>query len=88
MLPHPFFSPFARDKVARAEDESYGYVMSVYVMIRVARKCPSNRDELEGCGNPLPRLVQRHAEEVLAIVEVSSESGFPCLRREIETRVW
>ncbi|CAM9985083.1 unnamed protein product, partial [Hapterophycus canaliculatus] len=56
-----------RDSTARAEDESCGYVMSVYVMIRVARKCPSNRDELEGCGNPLPRLVQQHAEEILAI---------------------
>lgn len=64
--------PPARDKVARAEDESYGYVMSVYVMIRVSKKCPSNRDELEGCGNPLPRLVQRHAEDILAIVEVGN----------------
>lgn len=59
-----------RDCVARAEDDSYGYVMSVYVMIRVARKCPSSRDQLEGCGNPLPPLVQQHAEEILAIVEV------------------
>ncbi|CAN0187020.1 unnamed protein product [Ectocarpus fasciculatus] len=42
--------------------------MSAYVMIRVARKCPSNRDELEGCGNPLPRLVQQHAEDILEIV--------------------
>lgn len=57
--------------IARAEDESYGYVMSAYVMIRVARKCPSNRDELEGCGNPLPRLVQQHAEDILEMVEVS-----------------
>lgn len=53
------------------EDESLGYVMSVYVMIRIARKCPSNRDELEGCGNPLPRLVQQHAEDILAVVEAS-----------------
>lgn len=48
-----------------------GYVMSVYVMIRIARTVPSTRDELEGCGNPLPRLVQQHAEEIMSIVEVS-----------------
>lgn len=59
-----------RDRVAREEDESVGYVMSVYVMIRIARKLPSTLDELESCGNPLPRLVQRQAEEILAIVEV------------------
>ncbi|CAN0407040.1 unnamed protein product, partial [Ectocarpus sp. 12 AP-2014] len=62
-----------RDMIARAEDESYGYVMSAYVMIRVARKCPSNRDELEGCGNPLPRLVQQHAEDILEMVENAKE---------------
>ena len=45
--------------------------MSVYVMIRVAKTCPATRDELEGCGNPLPRLVQQYAEDILALVEVN-----------------
>lgn len=68
-----------RDRVARIEDESLGYVMSVYVMMRVARKCPSTRDELEGCGNPLPRLVQRNAENILKIVEVGAAIRTCCL---------
>ena len=63
-------SSLCRDRVARAEDESLGYVMSMYVMIRVAKRCPTTRDELEGCGNPLPRLVQQYAEDILALVEV------------------
>lgn len=48
--------------------------MSVYVMIRVAKRCPSTRDELEGCGNPLPRLVQKHAEDILVLVEVNHDT--------------
>ncbi|CAM9785859.1 unnamed protein product [Ectocarpus sp. 6 AP-2014] len=64
-----------RDMIARAEDESYGYVMSAYVMIRVARKCPSSRDDLEGCGNPLPRLVQQHAEDILEMVENAKDES-------------
>lgn len=60
--------------MAREEDESLGYVMSVYVMIRIARKLPSTRDHLEGCGNPLPVLVQQHAEDIMSMVEVGVEN--------------
>lgn len=61
---------WSRDSVARTEDESLGYVMSIFVMIRIARTLPSTRDALEGCGNPLPCLVQQNAEDLLRIVEV------------------
>ncbi|CAN0311884.1 unnamed protein product, partial [Discosporangium mesarthrocarpum] len=63
-----------RDQTARSADESVGYVMSVYVMMRIARRLPANSDELASCGNPLPPLVQKRMEEVLRIVKEAKEA--------------
>ncbi|CAN0181097.1 unnamed protein product, partial [Phaeothamnion confervicola] len=57
-----------RDATARREDESLGYVMSAYVMSRVAAVLPASADALGRCGNPLPPLLRERAEEVLALV--------------------
>eukprot|EP01084_Bolivina_argentea_P107353 191935_1 len=57
-----------RDRVARVADESVGYVMSLQLMLRIARSLPSSSDAINCCGNPLPPLTRENSSEVLSIV--------------------
>ncbi|KAG5186759.1 protein in complex with Mn, Zn, and Amp [Tribonema minus] len=61
-----------RDALAREEDESPGYVMSAYLMLRLARAAPASHDALVRCAAPLPPLVQQRSDEVIALLAAAA----------------
>ena len=58
-----------RDRIARAEDESSGFVISNGVMFKIAAALPSDKNALLAACRPMaPPLVREHAEEVAKLV--------------------
>eukprot|EP00612_Vaucheria_litorea_P002916 CAMPEP_0171462366 /NCGR_PEP_ID=MMETSP0945-20130129/6431_1 /TAXON_ID=109269 /ORGANISM="Vaucheria litorea, Strain CCMP2940" /LENGTH=570 /DNA_ID=CAMNT_0011988875 /DNA_START=603 /DNA_END=2313 /DNA_ORIENTATION=+ len=57
-----------RDRIAREEDESVNYVMALPAMQRIAQSGPENEFSLFNCIKPLPNLVKKYSNEIVAIV--------------------
>lgn len=49
-----------RDKTAREEDESYGYVLPNHMMLQIAETLPREMQGILACCNPIPPLVKQH----------------------------
>lgn len=49
-----------RDKIARQEDESYGYVLPNHMMLQIAENLPREMQGILACCNPIPPLVRQH----------------------------
>lgn len=49
-----------RDKTARAEDESYGYVLPNHMMLQIAESLPREMQGIMACCNPIPPLVKQN----------------------------
>ncbi|CAM9831413.1 unnamed protein product, partial [Chrysoparadoxa australica] len=60
-----------RDTVAREADESPGYIISLYVLARVARTMPVTVASLMSCGNPVTEAVHERAQEILDLVKAA-----------------
>jgi exosome complex exonuclease RRP6 len=75
-----------RDAVAREEDESVSYVMSLRLMLRIAKELPLSIDALNLCGRPLPPLVQARSRQLLTIVtRALEEPELPDLAAKAQT---
>lgn len=48
-----------RDKVARQEDESTGYVLPNHMMLQIAEILPREMQGILACCNPIPPLVRQ-----------------------------
>lgn len=57
-----------RDKVARVEDESTGYVLPNHMILEISEILPRERQGIMACCNPCPPLVQQNLNELHAII--------------------
>lgn len=49
-----------RDRVAREEDESYGYVLPNHMMLQIAESLPREMQGILACCNPIPPFVKQN----------------------------
>ncbi|XP_005101906.2 exosome component 10 isoform X2 [Aplysia californica] len=75
-----------RDKLARVEDESLGYVLPNHMLLQIAEILPRERQGVLACCNPIPPLVRQSLPEIhnvilhareLALVKVEKATTRP-----------
>ncbi|KAK6171223.1 hypothetical protein SNE40_019458 [Patella caerulea] len=57
-----------RDKIARLEDESTGYVLPNHMLLQIASILPREKQGILACCNPIPPIVRQYLNELHAIV--------------------
>lgn len=62
-----------RDKIARLEDESIGYVLPNHMLLQIIEILPRERQGVFACCNPIPPLVRQYLIEIHNIVMESRE---------------
>uniref|UniRef100_A0A452VGV3 Exosome complex component 10 n=1 Tax=Ursus maritimus TaxID=29073 RepID=A0A452VGV3_URSMA len=72
-----------RDKTARREDESYGYVLPNHMMLKIAEELPKEPQGIIACCNPVPPLVRQQINEMHLLVQQARE--MPLLKSEAGT---
>uniref|UniRef100_A0AAX7T1E9 Exosome complex component 10 n=1 Tax=Astatotilapia calliptera TaxID=8154 RepID=A0AAX7T1E9_ASTCA len=70
-----------RDKLARQEDESTGYVLPTHMMIKISEELPREPQGIIACCNPVPPLVRQYNNELHLLVQQARE--MPLLKAEI-----
>ncbi|XP_010890093.1 exosome component 10 isoform X1 [Esox lucius] len=70
-----------RDKLARQEDESTGYVLPNHMMIKISEVLPKEPQGIIACCNPVPPLVRQQVNELHLLVQQARE--MPLLKAEI-----
>ncbi|XP_023555336.1 exosome component 10 isoform X2 [Octodon degus] len=68
-----------RDKTARTEDESYGYVLPNHMMLKIAEELPKEPQGIIACCNPVPPLVRQQINEMHLLIRQARE--MPLLKR-------
>lgn len=69
-----------RDKTARREDESYGYILPNHMMLKIAEELPKEPQGIIACCNPVPPLVRQQINEMHLLVQQARE--MPLLKSE------
>ncbi|XP_076789859.1 exosome complex component 10 isoform X2 [Arvicanthis niloticus] len=69
-----------RDKTARREDESYGYVLPNHMMLKIAEELPKEPQGIIACCNPVPPLVRQQINEMHLLIQQARE--MPLLKSE------
>lgn len=64
-----------RDKTAREEDESYGYVLPNHMMLQISEVLPREMQGILACCNPLPPLVKQHLHILHQIILKAREQS-------------
>ena len=57
-----------RDKIARMEDESPGYVLPQHMALDIAAKLPKEMQGILSCCTPIPSLVRQHLHTIHQII--------------------
>ncbi|XP_037684464.1 exosome component 10 [Choloepus didactylus] len=70
-----------RDKTARKEDESYGYVLPNHMMLKIAEELPKEPQGIIACCNPVPPLVRQQINEMHLLIQQARE--MPLLKSEV-----
>ncbi|XP_029013177.1 exosome component 10 [Betta splendens] len=70
-----------RDKLARQEDESTGYVLPTHMMRKISEELPKEPQGIIACCNPVPPLVRQQVNELHLLVQQARE--MPLLKAEI-----
>ncbi|XP_053704720.1 spermidine synthase isoform X2 [Synchiropus splendidus] len=70
-----------RDKLARQEDESTGYVLPTHMMSKISEELPKEPQGIIACCNPVPPLVRQQVNELHLLVQEARE--IPLLKAEI-----
>ncbi|XP_041801768.1 exosome component 10 [Chelmon rostratus] len=70
-----------RDKLARQEDESTGYILPTHMMIKISEELPKEPQGIIACCNPIPPLVRQQVNELHLLVQQARE--MPLLKAEI-----
>uniref|UniRef100_A0A667X186 Exosome complex component 10 n=1 Tax=Myripristis murdjan TaxID=586833 RepID=A0A667X186_9TELE len=70
-----------RDKLARQEDESTGYVLPNHMMIKISEELPKEPQGIIACCNPVPPLVRQQVTELHLLVKEARD--IPLLKAEI-----
>uniref|UniRef100_A0A6I8N230 Exosome complex component 10 n=1 Tax=Ornithorhynchus anatinus TaxID=9258 RepID=A0A6I8N230_ORNAN len=72
-----------RDKTARKEDESFGYVLPNHMMLKIAEELPKEPQGIIACCNPVPPLVRQQINEMHLLIQQARE--MPLLKSEVAT---
>ncbi|KAM4609699.1 exosome complex component 10 isoform 2-T2 [Polymixia lowei] len=70
-----------RDKLARLEDESTGYVLPNHMMIKISEELPKEPQGIIACCNPVPPLVRQQVNELHLLVQQARD--MPLLKAEV-----
>ncbi|XP_071763488.2 exosome complex component 10 [Centroberyx gerrardi] len=70
-----------RDKLARQEDESTGYILPNHMMIKISEELPKEPQGIIACCNPVPPLVRQQVNELHLLVQHARD--MPLLKAEI-----
>ncbi|KFO06100.1 Exosome component 10, partial [Balearica regulorum gibbericeps] len=74
-----------RDKIARQEDESTGYVLPNHMLLKIAEELPKEPQGIVACCNPVPPLVHQQINELHLLIQQARE--MPLLKSEIAVTV-
>ncbi|CAH1395309.1 unnamed protein product [Nezara viridula] len=74
-----------RDRVARQEDESCGYVLPNHMMVQICRTLPREVQGILACCNPIPPLVRTYLLEIHQIILRAKEQ--PLVKSLVEEAV-
>uniref|UniRef100_A0A8C5Q8V0 Exosome complex component 10 n=1 Tax=Leptobrachium leishanense TaxID=445787 RepID=A0A8C5Q8V0_9ANUR len=69
-----------RDKMARQEDESTGYVLPNHMLLKISEELPKELQGIIACCNPVPPLVRQQINELSLLVQQGRET--PLLKSE------
>ncbi|NXO04235.1 EXOSX protein, partial [Rhinopomastus cyanomelas] len=69
-----------RDRMARQEDESTGYVLPNHMLLKIAEELPKEPQGVIACCNPVPPLVRQQINELHLLVRQARE--MPLLKSE------
>ncbi|XP_058467390.1 exosome component 10 [Malaya genurostris] len=80
-----------RDKTARQEDESSGYVLPQHMALDIASKLPREMQGIIACCTPVPSLVRQHLHTIHQIIlkarEIPLNKSVPQnIERQMDTR--
>ncbi|XP_061113764.1 exosome component 10 isoform X1 [Conger conger] len=70
-----------RDKLARQEDESTGYILPNHMMLKISEQLPKESQGIIACCNPVPPLVRQQVNELHLLVQQARD--MPLLKAEI-----
>ncbi|VDH93832.1 exosome complex exonuclease RRP6 [Mytilus galloprovincialis] len=62
-----------RDRIARVEDESIGYVLPNHMLLQISEILPRERQGVLACCNPIPPLVRQYLIEIHNIIMEARE---------------
>uniref|UniRef100_A0A8V5H384 Exosome complex component 10 n=1 Tax=Melopsittacus undulatus TaxID=13146 RepID=A0A8V5H384_MELUD len=62
-----------RDKTARQEDESTGYVLPNHMLLKIAEELPKEPQGIIACCNPVPPLVRQQINELHLLIQQARE---------------
>uniref|UniRef100_A0A8B9KQN8 Exosome complex component 10 n=1 Tax=Astyanax mexicanus TaxID=7994 RepID=A0A8B9KQN8_ASTMX len=62
-----------RDKLARSEDESTGYILPNHMMMKIAEELPKEPQGIIACCNPTPPLVRQQINELHQFIKQARE---------------
>ncbi|XP_063804754.1 exosome complex component 10 isoform X2 [Pseudophryne corroboree] len=72
-----------RDKMARQEDESTGYVLPNHMLLKISEELPREPQGIIACCNPIPPLVRQQINELVLLVQQARET--PLLKTEMSS---
>ncbi|NXD79700.1 EXOSX protein, partial [Halcyon senegalensis] len=70
-----------RDKMARQEDESTGYVLPSHMLLKISEELPKEPQGIIACCNPVPPLVRQQINELHLLIQQARE--MPLLKSEV-----
>ncbi|NXI51201.1 EXOSX protein, partial [Chloroceryle aenea] len=70
-----------RDKIARQEDESTGYVLPSHMLLKISEELPKEPQGIIACCNPVPPLVRQQINELHLLIQRARE--MPLLKSEV-----
>ncbi|XP_076859303.1 exosome complex component 10 [Brachyhypopomus gauderio] len=70
-----------RDKLAREEDESTGYILPNHMLTKIAEELPKEPQGIVACCNPTPPLVRQQLNELHQLIKQARE--IPLLKAEV-----
>ncbi|XP_066463539.1 exosome complex component 10 isoform X1 [Eleutherodactylus coqui] len=62
-----------RDKMARQEDESTGYVLPNHMLMKISEELPKEPQGIIACCNPVPPLVRQQINELSLLIQKARE---------------
>ncbi|CAM9318723.1 unnamed protein product, partial [Lampetra planeri] len=70
-----------RDRLARQEDESTGYVLPTHMLRKISEELPKEPQGIIACCNPVPPLVRQQVNELHLLVQEARD--MPLLKLEV-----